>query len=312
MRRGTSTTSASVCSLPVMRRSASISISISLSLPLALAASLVASSPATARADRTDACIEASVRGQQLRDKGKLLAAREQLLACGVQSCPRLLQKECAEWLAEVEARTPSIVLGAVDAEGRDTADVKVTLDGAPLLARLDGQAQRIDPGAHRLSFEHAGSATVEQQVILREGERRRVVTVRFPPLAPTAPRARPVAPVASAAPAAAVGPARTVAVVALGGLAVASGVTFAVLGFGARGDASHLRTTCAPGCDPADVDAVRAKQIGANVALGTAILAAGAATVLVFTWPAPLASRPALAVRPIVGGAIGGIALPF
>lgn len=285
-----------------MRRSLSLSISI----PLALAASLVASSPATARADQTDACIEASVRGQQLRDQGKLLAAREQLLACGVQSCPRLLQKECAEWLAEVEARTPSIVIGAVDAEGRDTADAKVTLDGAPLLARLDGQAQPIDPGAHRLSFEHAGSATMEQQVILREGERRRVVTVRFPPLAPTAPRARPVAPVA------AVGPARAVAVVALGGLAVASGVTFAVLGFGARGDAGHLRTTCAPACDPADVDAVRGKQIGANVAFGAAVLAAGAATVLVFTWPAPLASRARVAVRPIVGGAIGGIALPF
>ncbi len=288
-----------------MRRSASISLSI----PLALAASLVASSPATARADQTDACIEASVRGQQLRDQGKLLAAREQLLACGVQSCPRLLQKECAEWLAEVEARTPSIVIGAVDAEGRDTADVKVTLDGAPLLARLDGQAQPIDPGAHRLRFEHAGSATVEQQVILREGERRRVVTVRFPPLAPTAPRAAPAAP---AAPVAAVGPARSVAVVALGGLAVASGVTFAVLGFGARGDASHLRTTCAPACDPADVDAVRGKQIGANVAFGAAVLAAGAAAVLVFTWPAPLASRARVAVRPIVGGAIGGIALPF
>ncbi|MEO5731335.1 MAG: hypothetical protein ABI134_13005, partial [Byssovorax sp.] len=290
-------------SLSVMRRS------LSLSILLALAASLVASSPATARADQTDACIEASVRGQQLRDQGKLLAAREQLLACGVQSCPRLLQKECAQWLAEVEVRTPSIVIGAVDAEGRDTADVKVTLDGAPLLARLDGRAQPIDPGAHRLSFEHAGSATVEQQVILREGERRRVVTVRFPPLAPTAPRATPVAP---AAPVAAVGPARSVAVVALGGLAVASGVTFAVLGLGARGDALHLRTTCAPACDPADVDAVRAKQIGANVAFGTAILAAGAAAVLVFTWPAPQASRPALAVRPIVGGAIGGIALPF
>ncbi|MFS8064818.1 MAG: hypothetical protein ACMG6S_00475 [Byssovorax sp.] len=289
-----------------MRRSASISLSISLSIPLALAASLVASSPATARADQTDACIEASVRGQQLRDQGKLLAAREQLLACGVRSCPRVLQKECAEWLAEVEARTPSIVIGAVDAEGRDTADVKVTLDGAPLVARLGGQAQPIDPGAHRLSFEHAGSATVEQQVILREGERRRVVTVRFPPLAPTAPRAAPAAPVA------AVGPARAVAVVALGGLAVASGVTFAVLGLGARSDALHLRTTCAPVCDPADVDAVRAKQIGANVAFGAAVLAAGAAAVLVFTWPAPLASRARVAVRPIVGGAIGGIALPF
>jgi hypothetical protein len=282
----------------------------STSILLAVAAGLAASSPGAARADQTDACIEASVRGQELRDQGKLLAAREQLLVCGVQSCPRVLQKECSEWLAEVEARTPSIVIGAVDAAGRDTADVKVTLDGAPFLARLDGQAQPIDPGAHRLSFEHAGSATLEQQVILREGERRRVVTVRLPPLAPPlAPSAPPAAP---AAPAAAAGPGRALAVVGLGGLAVASGVTFAVLGLGARGDADHLRTTCAPACDPGDVDAVRAKQIGANVALGAGVLAAGAAAVLVFTWPAPSASRARVAVRPIVGGAIGGIALPF
>ena len=290
-----------------MRRSASTSLSIF----LAMAAGLVASSPGAARADQTDACIEASVRGQELRDQGKLVAAREQLLVCGVQSCPRLLQKECSEWLADVEARTPSIVIGAIDAEGHDTADVKVTLDGAPFLARLDGQAQPIDPGAHRLTFEHAGSAVLEQQLILREGERRRVVTVRLPPLASSAPRAAPAAPL-PAAPVAAAGPARTVAAFGLGGLAVAAGVTFAVLGFGARGDADHLRTTCAPACDPGDVDAVRAKQIGANVALGAGVLAAGAAAVLVFTWPAPLASGARVAVRPIVGGAIGGIALPF
>jgi hypothetical protein len=84
------------------------------------------------------------------------------------------------------------------------------------------------------------------------------------------------------------------------------------VLGLGARGDADRLRTTCAPACDPGDVDAVRAKQIGANVALGVGVLAAGAAAVLVFPWPAPSASRARVAVRPIVGGAIGGIALPF
>lgn len=287
----------------------------SLSIVFALAAGLVASTPRPARADQTDACIEASVQGQELRDQGKLVAAREKLLACGVPSCPQLLQKECAEWLSEVEARTPSIVLGAVDAEGRDTADVKVTLDGAPLLARLDGQALAIDPGAHRLVFEHAGSAAVEQQVILREGERRRALTVRFPPRVVAAPRVEPGVPVAPAPPAAPVAPVglgRPVAVAALGGVAIASGVTFAVLGLGARGDRDDLRATCAPACDPGAVDAVRVKEIGANVALGAAVLAAGAAAVLVFTWPSPAAPAARAALRPIAGGVIGGIALPF
>jgi hypothetical protein len=290
-------------------RALSIPISISI---LVAAAGLVASAPREARADQTDACIEASVRGQELRDQGKLVAAREKLLACGAPSCPQLLQKECAEWLAEVEARTPSIVLGAVDAEGHDTADVKVTLDGAPLQGRLDGQAQAVDPGEHRLRFEHAGSAAVEQQVILREGERRRALTVRFLPPAPAAPRADAVAPAAHAAPLAPASPARPFAVAALGGIAVASGVTFAVLGLGARGDRDHLRSTCAPACDPGAVDAVRAKEIGANVALGAAVLAAGAAAVLVFTWPVTAGPGPRAAVIPVAGGVMGGIALPF
>ena len=274
---------------------------------LAVASGLLASSPFAARADRTGACIDASVRGQELRDQGKLVAAREQLLACGVATCPRLLQKECAGWLVDVEARTPSIVLGAIDASGRDTADVKVTLDGAPFLARLTGQAQPIDPGAHLLRFEHAGSPTVEQQVILREGERRRAITVRFP--APTPVKASPrEEPVASP------GPARPIALAALGGVAIAAGVTVAVLGLGAQSDAEHLRTTCAPACDPGDVTAARTKQIGANVALGVGLLAAGAGAILVFTWPAraPSAPPPSVAVRPIQGGAIAGFAVPF
>jgi hypothetical protein len=302
MRKGTSTTSESACSLPVMRRA--------LSILLAAVSGLVASSPVIARADHTDACIDASVRGQELRDQGKLVAAREQLLACGVSSCPRLLQKECAGWLADVEARTPSIVIGATDEGGRDTADVKVTLDGAPFLTRLEGQAQPIDPGAHLLRFEHAGSPLVEQKVILREGERGRAITVRFSAPAPLAPSAPP-----PGRPGASVGPARPIALAALGGLAIASGVTFAVLGLGARGDADHLRTTCAPTCDPGAVDAVRTKEIGANVALGVGVLAAGAAAVLVFTWPSsksPAARPPSVAVRPIAGGAIAGFALPF
>ena len=278
---------------------------------LGLGLGFLASSPGTARADRTDACIDASVRGQELRDQSKLVAARAAFLACGTLACPRLLRTECAGWLADVEARTPSIVIGATDEAGHDTAEVKVTLDGAPFLARLEGQATAIDPGAHVLRFERAGRPVVEQNVILREGERRRAITVSFAP-SPSPSLGRKDEPLAPAAPAAGAGLARPVAVAALGGLALASGVTFAVLGLGATSDADRLRATCAPACAVSDVDAVRRKEIGANVALGVGVLAAGAAAVLIFTWPAPAAPKASLAVRPIEGGAIAGFALRF
>jgi hypothetical protein len=276
-------------------------------LSVLIGASLVASSPGVARADQTDVCIDASVRGQELRDQGKLVAARAALLACGERACPRLLQAECAGWLADVDARTPSVVVGAVDEGGHDTADVVVTLDGAPFLARLDGQARALDPGAHVLRFERKGLPFVEQKVILREGERRRVITVSFAPAA--AALGRGDAPAVAASPA---GPGRVIAVVALGGVAVASGLTLAVLGLGAKNDAADLRATCAPTCSVAAVDAVRREQIGANVALGIGALAASAAAILVFTWPAPAALTPSVALRPMRGGAIAGFVLPF
>jgi hypothetical protein len=268
-------------------------------------AAIVAAAPAEARADQKDQCIDASVSGQELRDQGKLVAARVALLACGARACPALLRKECAGWLADVEARTPSIVIAATDEASRDTADVKVTLDGAPFLPRLDGQAIAVDPGTHLFRFEHAGSAGIEQSVILREGERRRAITVRFPPHGAGAPAALP-------APIVAASPARPVAVAALGGLAVASGITFAVLGLGAKNDAATLRTTCAPACSVDAVDAVRRKEIGANVALGVGVLATAAAAVLVFTWPSAAAPKPSVAVRPVLGGAIAALALTF
>jgi hypothetical protein len=269
-------------------------------------AGLVASSPVLARADQTDSCIEASVRGQELRDQGKLVAARKALLACGSNNCPRLLRTECAGWLADVEARTPSIVIGATDEAGHDTAEVKVTLDGAPFLARLEGQAVPIDPGVHMLRFEHAASPPLEQTVILREGERRRAITVRFP--SPVAlEHTDPPPP-----PAASTDSGRTIAVAVLGGVVVASGLTVTLSGLGATNGAEALRSTCAPTCAPSAVDAVRRKQIGANVALGVGVLAAGGVAALVFTWPSSAPAKPSVAVRPVEGGAIAGLSLRF
>jgi hypothetical protein len=69
-----------------------------------------------------------------------------------------------------------------------------------------------------------------------------------------------------------------------LGGIAVTGGAVFAYLAATAKSDADHLRATCAPGCNPADVDAIRTRLIVANVSLGVGI-ASAAAGVGVLVW---------------------------
>jgi hypothetical protein len=243
-------------------------------LALALAAALLA---APARADTTDACLRAADEGQVLRDQGKLLGARERFLACSKDACPRLVRADCAAWLADVDARVPSVVLAAEDGDGHDLADVRAGVDGAPLVPGLGGRAVPLDPGPHRFRFERPGGTVVDLTVVVREGDRRRVITARFgAPLPPAPPPPQ-------------VGPSRTVvrASIGLGVVAVAGGVIFAALAESAKADLDHLRATCAPGCMEAQVSGVRTREIGANVALGVGIVAVVSAAVLLIVRPA-------------------------
>ncbi len=261
-----------------------------------------------ARADATDACIKASDEGQVLRDQGKLLAARARFLTCSRDACPRLVRADCTTWLADADNRIPTVVLSAQDTSGHDTAAVRVTLDGAPLADKLEARAIPVDPGQHRFRFELPGSAPVEETVILREGELRRPVSVRFAAPETHAAVAPPVEPPAS-------GPSRGAVAVAvsLGAVALGGGAIFAYAAATAESDADHLRATCAPGCNPADVDAVRTKLIAGNAALGVGIAAALAAVGVLLWGPRAAVAKPAVSVRvlpaPAGGGALRGAA---
>jgi hypothetical protein len=273
-----------------------------LGLTVAIGLALVA---APALADPTDACLQASDEGQVLRDKGQLLAARARFLACARPECPTVVRGDCAGWLVDVDARTPSVVVSAQDPGGRDTAEVKVTMDGVPFLARLDGKAIPVDPGEHRFRFELAGSAPVDGQAIVREGERRRVITARF------GARSGPLPPPSSEPQAGGIPTAHLAAALALGGVALAGGGVFAYFGVTAKSDADHLRATCAPNCKQGDVDAVRTKEIVANVSLGVGIAAVAAAAVVLIVRPSAARAAPAVVrieVRPAVGGGVAGI----
>src|ERR1700733_3505540 len=73
------------------------------------------------------ACVQASDKAQQLRVAGKLVAARSALTQCVADACPNVVREACSQWLGEVNASLPSIVIGAKDSEGKDLLDLKVS-----------------------------------------------------------------------------------------------------------------------------------------------------------------------------------------
>jgi len=249
-------------------------------------------SPGLASADDPKtACIDASEEGQVLRDQGKLLEARERFLTCSAEACPKIVRVDCASWLEKLEEQIPSVVFSARDPKGQDISDVRVELDGKPLLERLDGKSVQLNPGEHQLRYVWAKAAPIEQRIILREGERHRALEVRF--------RAPP-------APIKVENPSIPASFWILGALGIGGAGAFAGLGIVAKNEADDLRVTCAPRCEPDKVDPVRAKVIAANIALGAGIAALGAATIVFITRPkAPAPPPVSVSFAPAPGGGV-------
>jgi hypothetical protein len=150
-----------------------------------LLASLLAAT--TARADTAGECIAAAEKSQPLKHDGRLRAAREQLRLCTRPQCPALIRSDCEKWLAEVDATMPSIVIHAADSSGADLADVRVLIDGEVVASRLDGRDIPVEPGAHVVRYEHAGSPPIEEQVVTIVGVQHRLLSVTFETPAGTA-----------------------------------------------------------------------------------------------------------------------------
>ncbi|WP_437594296.1 hypothetical protein [Sorangium sp. So ce1000] len=282
-----------------------------LALSLAVAAAL---SLAGARADAAppkQACAAAYERAQGLRRAGRLIEARDALVACSQPTCPAAAVADCGPWLAEVEQSLPSVVVAAKDAHGRERLDVRVLVDGRPLAAALDGKALPVDPGPHTFRFEPAAGPAIEERVLILEGEKNRALTVTLG--APTAgattsprPLASPAAPPAE--------PSVPGLVWASGAVGAAGLAVFAVAGALSLRAEADLRATCAPRCAEEEVRAIRVQHAIADVGLGVGVVALGAAAWLYVTRPA--AAKPpkagATALRPFLAGTAAGVAGAF
>lgn len=246
-------------------------------------------------------------RGAQLQMRnGALRRARESLLVCVSDKCPSVLQPDCLRWLTEVEAATPTMAFAAKGVDGKDVTDVRVTMDGQPLREALDGKAVPVDPGTHALRFEHGGEAPIDQQVVVREGEKSRVVTVSWakaPPAGGALGEGGP-APAATSHTAAWV----------FGGLGAASLATFGVLGIHGVARRSDLEKECFGRCAQSKIDSVKTEFVIADVALGVGIVSVGIATVLFLTGApsAEKSARASLGVAPQRDGAAAAISGRF
>lgn len=302
---------------------------LALALPMAAAATLA--SPTSARADATHTCVSAASEGQNLRDRGQLTAAHQAFTQCSSDACPALVREDCRRWNQELDARLPTIVLGARDKDdGGDLVDVRVTIDGKPLVSVLDGRSLPVDPGPHTLVFEARGHAPERAFVVVREGEHVRPVVAtlaRAAAGAPAAPTASPVstAPAASTAPGASPGATGDAASSSprLAGVLVgaAAGVlgfaTFAVLGSSGAAEKTRLSSSCAPSetCSTHDLDALRTKLVVADIGLvvGSAgVLVAGALLVVPLFRPGRGHGGVAITGAPLRGGALAAAACAF
>lgn len=222
----------------------------------------------TAQATSKQACAEAHGEAQRLRKAGSLMESRERLLICGQADCPGLIQRDCTNWLPEVDQRIPSVVVAATGPDGQDTTAVQVFVNGQLRAQGLDGRPIRLDPGPHELRFVFAGKPPIERRVVVQEGVRARPLQVSFanPVVAP--------APVTPGLGSPDEGPGVGVAVGGwvLAGLAVGSFGAFTGFGLAGLDARDDYVTLCETVCTQEDRDGVEQKFLLADIFLGTGV----------------------------------------
>lgn len=274
--------------------------------------------PLRASAD-AESCTQAHATGQREENAGHLKDALLSFRACASDAqCPLPIRNECTNLYTTVEGRLPTLVFSVVDEGGNDVNDVRVSSADALIVSGLDGRPIAVNPGLHEFRFELPGGQTLTKSVVVRQGEKDRIVALKLPRSDFGA------APVSAGGEAAAESsqsgrrytvPLASWVAFGVGGAALVSWGTFALLG---RNQEKEL-VDCSPSCQPErrdDYDAMKRNYLIADVSLGVAAAAAIAGTVMVFTMGkrkpegerlAGFGPKRALSLAPTALGRVGG-----
>lgn len=248
----------------------------------AVAAVTFAHAQASAAPPTKEECIESHSKGQDLREAGQLAEAKRLFLICAQQTCPALVQSDCAKYGEELGRTVPSVSFSARDGKGADLPDTQVFVDDKLVASRLDeGKAYDIDPGKHSVKFVRAGAEPVIVAVVATVGEKGRNISATFGEKTPGGTSAPPPAgtsatPSSSSSTVSTEPRGRSVVPLVVAGVGFAAGVTGLVLGLvGVSGvpdacDTGTNKCKAAPG-DPVFDDAKSSMGL-ANIGLGLGI----------------------------------------
>lgn len=281
-----------------------------IALPAALAVPTLATAPALAQETQSsgeaDACFTAAERAQPLMKERRFREARAELEMCARDVCPRVARTDCRDWLADVAAQQPSIVIAVHEVNGRhevrDVAGVRALVDGGIVVEKVDATPVPLDPGRHRVRVERAGLEPLEQNIELREGEKSRIVTFNWQ--TPWVAQGRP--------PGRGSGRPTPVSVWVLGALGVAAlgaGTYFEASGFSKRSGLDSCKPT---GCLQSRVDDAQSTMRIGDVTLGVGIAMLASAGILYLTRPeertAPAREEVEWLLGPLPGGVMAGL----
>jgi hypothetical protein len=236
-------------------------------------------------------CVRAANEGQTLRDQGKLLSARDELVVCARPECPKVVASECRKWLEDVSARIPTVVVSLRDGDGADVS-ARILVDGKPSEEATAGRAISLDPGAHVFRAE-ADRGIAERSVVVREREAGQRVVLDLPKA--TEPKPLSLLPRAKDTVTETHRPVPTFTWIMAGTAVVGAGVgTVFAIDAGSRfGD---LKERC-PSCTEEEVSGLRMRSTVADVAFGVAIVAAGITVVSYLLRPTVTTTRPVAAL---------------
>jgi hypothetical protein len=145
------------------------------------AAFVLLAPPAFASPEARRACIARLRERADCNETQPPREAREAASACLADTCPSALRADCGNWLKDVEARLPSVVVECQEPAGKLVTDVRLSLDGAPWKERPDGIVNEIDPGDHVVRAERGGRPPVEVHVLVSDGKKAQRIVIDLP-----------------------------------------------------------------------------------------------------------------------------------
>jgi hypothetical protein len=172
-----------------------------------------------------------------------------------------------------------------------------------------------VDPGKHTFRFESVEHGSKELEVVLREGEKNRTVSITFDPPKSATPEPAPGLAATTTPQASDGGGGPPIATWVLGGAGIASiavGTVFEIMGLSKKSDLE----ACKPDCAAEDADAMTRSFVIGDAAIVAGSVALGAAIVVWLTDDGDAQPAKSGGLTPVVVaspfGAFGGVSASF